>query len=47
MLEIEEKEGNHIAYLEVELEGLSLAEEDNKAVDDHEDEGAKVWKGLR
>ena len=46
MLEFEEKEGNHIAYLEAQLETLSLAEEDKKVEDDSKGKGAKVWKKL-
>ena len=41
-LEIEEKEYNHIAYLEAQLEGLSLVEEDEKMKHDSEGKGAKV-----
>ena len=46
MLKIEEKEDNHIAYLEAQLENLSLAEEDKKVDDESEGKGAKVWKEL-
>ena len=42
VLEIEEKEDNHIAYLEAQLENLSLAEEDKKVDDEFEGKGAKV-----
>ena len=42
VLRIEEKEGNHIAYLEAQLEGLSLVEEDKNVDDDSEGKGAKV-----
>ena len=42
VLEIEEKEYNHIAYLKAQLEGLSLVEEDNKVNDESEGKGAKV-----
>ena len=42
MLEIEEKEDNHIAYLEAQLENLSLVEEDIKVDDESEGIGAKV-----
>ena len=34
VLEIEEKEDNHIAYLEAQLAGLSVDEEVEKKVDD-------------
>ena len=46
MLEIEEKEDNHIAYLEVHIEDLSLVEEDKEVDDESEGKGAKVWKEL-
>ena len=46
MLEIEEKEDNHIAYLQAQLEGLSFVEEDKKTIDDLEDKGAKIQKEL-
>ena len=46
VLEIEEKEDNHIAYLEAQLEDLSLVEEDKKVDDESEHKGAKVWKNL-
>ena len=46
VLEIEEKEDNHIAYLEAQLENLSLVEEDKKVDDEFEGKGAKVWKEL-
>ena len=46
VLEIEEKEDNHIAYLEAQLENLSLAEEDKKVDDEFKGKGAKVWKEL-
>ena len=46
MLEIEEKEDNHIAYLEAQLEGLSPFGEDEKVEDKSEGKGAKVWKEL-
>ena len=46
VLEIEEKEDNHITYLEAQLENLSLTEEDKKVEDEFEGEGAKVWKEL-
>ena len=42
VLEIKEKEDNHIAYLEAQLEGLSPVEEDKKVEDESEDKGAKV-----
>ena len=42
VLEIEEKEDNHIAYLEAQLESLSLVEEDKKVDDEFEGKGAKV-----
>ena len=42
VLEIEEKEGNHIAYLEAQLEGLSPFGEDKKGEDQSEGKGAKV-----
>ena len=46
MLEIEEKEDNHIAYLEAQLEILSLAEGDKKANDDSERRGTKFQKEI-
>ena len=46
VLEIEEKEDNHIAYLEAQLENSSLAEEGKKVDDEFEGKGAKVWKEL-
>ena len=46
VLKIEEKEDNHIVYLEAQLEGLSLVEEDKKVDDESESKGAKVWKEL-
>ena len=46
VLEIEEKEDNHIAYLEVQLENLSLLEEDKKVDDESDGKVAKVWKEL-
>ena len=46
VLEIEEKEDNHIAYLEAQLENLSLAEEDKKVDDESEGKGAKVGRNL-
>ena len=46
MLEIEEKEENHIAYLEAQLENPSWAEEEKKVDDEVEGKGAKVWKKL-
>ena len=42
VLEIEEKEDNHITYLEAQLENLSLAEEDKKVDDEFEGKGPKV-----
>ena len=42
VLEIEEKEDNHITYLEAQLEGLSLAEGDKNTNDDSKGKGAKV-----
>ena len=42
VLEIEEKEDNHIAYLEAQLEGLSLVGEDEKVEDESESKKAKV-----
>ena len=44
VLEIEEKEDNHIAYLEAQLEGLSPLGEDEKVEDESEGKGVKVWK---
>ena len=44
VLEIEEKEDNHITYLEAQLEGLSPVEEDGKVKDESEGKGAKAWK---
>ena len=44
MLEIGEKEDNHIAYFEVELEGLSLVEEEKKVDEDSEGKMTKVYK---
>ena len=46
VLKIEEKEDNHIAYLEAWLENLSLAKEDKKVDDESKGKGAKVWKEL-
>ena len=46
VLEIEEKEDNHIAYLETQLENLSLLEREKKVDDEFEGKGAKVWKEL-
>ena len=46
VLEVEEKEDNHIAYLEAQLENVSLAEEDKKMDDEFEGKGAKAWKEL-
>ena len=46
VLEIEEKEDNHIAYLEAQLEDLSLAEEGKNVGDKSEGKGAKIWKEL-
>ena len=45
-LEIEEKEANHIAYLEAQLENASWAEEEKKVDKQFEGKGAKVWKEL-
>ena len=42
VLEIEGKGDNHIAYLEAQLEELSLAEEDKNMDDDSDGKGAKV-----
>ena len=46
VLEIEEKEDNHIAYLEAQLENWSLLEEEKKVDDEFEGKGAKVGKEL-
>ena len=46
VLEIEEKEDNRIAYLEAQLEDLSLAEENKKVEDESEGKGAKIKKEL-
>ena len=46
VLEIEEKEDNHIAYFEAQLENSSLLEEEKKVDDESEGKGAKVWKEL-
>ena len=47
LLEIEEKEDNHIAYLEAQLAGLSMAEEEGKKLDDDlEAKRAAVWPDL-
>ena len=46
VLEIEEKEDNHIVYLEAQLENLSLLEGEKKVDDEFEGKGAKVWKEL-
>ena len=46
VLKIEEKEDNHIAYLEAQLENLSLAEGNKKVDDESEGKGAKLWKEL-
>ena len=47
VLEIEEKEDNHIAYLEAQLAGLSVAEEEEKKLDDDlEARGAAVLQDL-
>ena len=42
VLEIEEKEDNHIAYLEAQLEGLSRLGEDEKVEGESEGKGVKV-----
>ena len=42
VLEIEEKEDNHIAYLEAQLENPSWVQEDKKVGDVFEGKGAKV-----
>ena len=42
VFELEEKEDNHIASLEAQLENLSLAEEDKKVDDESEGKRAKV-----
>ena len=44
VLEIEEKEDNHIAYLEAHLKHLSPFGEDEKVEDESEGKGVKVWK---
>ena len=47
VLEIEEKEDNHIAYLEAQLAGLSVDEEAEKKLDDDlEAKGAAILQGL-
>ena len=46
VLEIEEKEDNHIDYLEAQLEDLSREEEDKKVDDESESKGTKVWKEI-
>ena len=46
VLKIEEKEDNHIAYLEAQLENLSLPKEDKKVDGEFKSKGAKVWKEL-
>ena len=46
VLKIEEKEDNHIAYLEAQLENLSLLKKNKKVDDEFEGKGAKVWKEL-
>ena len=46
VLEIEEKEDNHITYLEAQLKNLSLVEAEKKVDDESEGKGAKVWKEL-
>ena len=47
VLEIEKKEDNHIAYLEAQLAGLSVAEEEEQKVDDDlEARGAAVLQDL-
>ena len=46
VLEIEEKEDNHISYFEAQLENLSLAEENKEVDDESKGKGAKVWKEL-
>ena len=47
VLEIEEKEDNHIAYLEAQLAGLSVAEEEEQKVDDDLDakgqQSCRIW----
>ena len=45
-LEIKEKEDNHIAYLEAQLQNPSWAEEEKKVEDELEGKGAKVCKEL-
>ena len=46
MLEIEEKEDNRIAYLEAQLEELSLAKEDIKVDDDSDSKGLRSRRNL-
>ena len=47
VLEIEEKEDNHIAYLEAQLAGLSVAEEEERKLDDDlEAKGAATLEEL-
>ena len=47
VLEIEEKEDNHIAYLEAQLAGLSVAEEEEQKLDDDlEARGATIVQKL-
>ena len=46
MLEIEEKEDNHIAYLEAQLENPSWAEEDKKVDDVFEGKGQRSGRNL-
>ena len=46
VLEIEEKEDNHIAYLEAQLENPSWVEEEKKVDDEFKGKGAKGWKEL-
>ena len=46
MLEIEEKEDNHIAYVEAQMENLSLAEEGKNVDDEFQGKEVKVWEEL-
>ena len=46
VLEIEEKEDNHIAYLEAQLENLSLLGEEKKVDDESEGKGGEGLEGT-
>ena len=46
VLEIEEKEDNHIAYLEAQLENLLLLEGEKKVDDEFEGKGVRSGRNL-